>query len=90
MAAYNLRKTISKKQIRNNRDLPLDTDVLVLADANHHLLLRNTSVSMLSGVINVEPIARALGRQRANALPALRAFSGADTVGQFNQLDKAP
>ena len=62
-----------------------DTDVLVLAVANHHLLLRNTSVSMVSGVIDVEPIARALGRQSANALPALHAFSG-DTVGKFNQL----
>ena len=62
-----------------------DTDVLVLAVANHHLLLRNTSVSMVSGVIGVEPIARALGRQRENALPALHAFSG-DTVGKFNQL----
>ena len=65
-----------------------DTDVLVLAVANHHLLLRNTSVSMVSGVIDVEPIARALGRQRANTLPALHAFSGADTVGKFNQLGK--
>ena len=66
-----------------------DTDVLVLAVANHHLLLRNTSVSMVSGVIDVEHIARALGRQRANVLPALHAFSGADTVGKFNQLGKA-
>ena len=66
-----------------------DTDVLVLAVANHHLLLRNTSVSMVSGVIDIEPIARAIGRQRANALPALQAFSGADTVGKFNQLGKA-
>ena len=62
-----------------------DTDVLVLAVANHHLLLRNTSVSMVSGFIDVDPIARALGRQRANALPALHAFSG-DTVGKCNQL----
>ena len=46
-------------------------------------------MSMVSGVIDVEPIARALGRQRANILPALHAFSGADTVGKFNQLDKA-
>ena len=61
-------------------------DVLVLAVANHHLLLRNTSVSMVSGVIDVEPIARALGRQRAHAL---HAFSGADTVGKCNQLGKA-
>ena len=66
-----------------------DTDVLVLAVANNHLLLRNTSVSMVSGVIDGEPIACALGRQRANALPALHAFSGADTVGMFNQIGKA-
>ena len=46
-------------------------------------------MSMVSGVIDVEPIARALGRQMANALPALHAFSGADTVGKFNQLGKA-
>ena len=66
-----------------------DTDVLVLAVANHHLLLRNTSVSMVSGVIDVEPMARAFGRQRAQLLPALHAFPGADTVGKFNQLGMA-
>ena len=66
-----------------------DTVVLVLPVANHHLHLRNTSVSMVSGVIDVEPIARALGRQRAQSLPALHAFSGADTVGKCNQLGKA-
>ena len=43
-----------------------DTDVLVLAVANHHLLLRNTSVSMVSGVIDVEPIARALADKGHN------------------------
>ena len=46
-------------------------------------------MSMVSRVINVEPVACALGRQRALALPALHAFSGADTVGKFNQLGKA-
>ena len=65
------------------------TDILVLDVANHHLLLRNTSVSMVSGVIDVDPIARALARQRANALPALHAFSGAGTVGKCNQLGKS-
>ena len=55
-----------------------DNNVLVLAVAYHHLLTRKTSVAMASGVIDVEPIARALGRQRANALPTLNAFSGAD------------
>ena len=62
-----------------------DTYDLVLAVANHHLLLRNTSVSMVSGVIDVEPIARALGRQRPNTLAPLHAFSGTDTVGKVNQ-----
>ena len=46
-------------------------------------------MSMVSGAIDVEPIARALGRQRANTLHALNAFSGAGTVGKCNQLGKA-
>ena len=57
-----------------------DNNFLVLAVAYHHLLNRNTSVAMTSGFIDVEHVARALGRQRANALPTLNAFSGADTV----------
>ena len=59
------------------------------AVANHHLLFRHTSVYMVSGVNDVEPIARALGRQKANALPALHSFSEADAVGKFNQLGRA-
>ena len=66
-----------------------DTVVLVLAVAKHHLLFRNKSVSMVSGVTDLEPIARALGRQRIQALHALHAFSGADTIGKCNQLGKA-
>ena len=66
-----------------------DPGVLVLAVANHHILLRNTSVSMVSWIIDLEPIARGHARQRTNALPAIHAFSGADTVGKFNQLGKA-
>ena len=65
-----------------------NTDVHVLAVANHHIIIRNTSVSMVSGVIDVEPIARLFGRQRANALPARHAFSGADSVGKFQLADK--
>ena len=34
-----------------------DTDVLVLAVANYHLLLEQTQVSMVSGVVDVRPIA---------------------------------
>ena len=66
-----------------------DTDALAQLLPTTISSFRNTSVSMVSGVIDVEPIVRALGRQRANALPALHAFSGADTVGKFNQLGKA-
>jgi len=66
-----------------------DTDVLVLVVANYHLFLRKTSISMVSGIIDMEPIAAALGRQRAKALPALHAFSGADTIGKFNRIGKA-
>ena len=38
-----------------------DTDVLVLAIANYELLIRNTSVFMVSGVVEVESIWLALG-----------------------------
>lgn len=33
-----------------------DTDVLVLAIANYHLLPRHTSISITSSVVQVEPI----------------------------------
>ena len=43
---------------------------------------------MVPGVNDVEPIARPLGRQTANALPALHSFSGPDAVGKCNQLGR--
>ena len=66
-----------------------DTDVLVLAAANRHLLLEQMQVSMASGVIDVWPITRVLGCHRAKTLPALHAFSGAENVGKFNRISKA-
>ena len=42
----------------------------------------------MSAVNNAEPIARALGQLEANALH-VPALSGADTFGNFKQLDKA-
>ena len=47
-----------------------DTDVLVLFIANYDLMLTNTSISRASGVMKIEPIWRALGEERAKALPA--------------------
>ncbi len=66
-----------------------DTDVLVLAIANYHLLPRHTSISMASSVIQIEPIWKALGEERAQALPAFHAFTGADNTGRFARLGKA-
>ena len=72
---------------RNNRNL-FPRHSLYIAVVDEHILLRNTSVSMVSAVNDVEPIARALCQLKANALH-VPAVSGAHTVGKFNQLDKA-
>ena len=75
-------------QLTHARILIFPQTVLVIAVVDHHLLLRNTSVSIGSAVNDVEPIAHARGQLKANALH-VPALSGADTVGNFNQLDKA-
>lgn len=67
----------------------LDRDVLVLAIANYELLLRNTSFSMVSGFVKVEPIWQALGAPRAKALPVFHAFTGANNVTRFSRIGKA-
>ncbi|KAJ4942895.1 hypothetical protein JOQ06_005407, partial [Pogonophryne albipinna] len=66
-----------------------DTDILVLVTANYDLLLKNTSISMASGVVQIEPLWRALGKERAKALPAFHAFTGADNTGKFSHIGKA-
>lgn len=66
-----------------------DIDVLVLVTANYDLLLRNTSISMASGVVQIEPLWRALGAVRAKALPAFHSFTGADNTGMFSSIGKA-
>ena len=66
-----------------------DTDILVLVTANYDLLLRNTSISMASGVVQIESLWRALGAARAKALPAFHAFTGADNTGRFSPIGKA-
>lgn len=37
------------------------TDILVLVKAKYHLMLKNTSISIVSGVIDTEPIRRTMG-----------------------------
>ena len=44
-----------------------DTDVLVLVIANYDLMLQNTSISMASGVLQIQPIWTAIGAERAKA-----------------------
>ena len=66
-----------------------DIDVLVLVTANYNVFLKNTSFSMASGVVKIEPLWRALGPERAKALPAFHAFTGADNTGRFSRIGKA-
>ena len=58
-----------------------DTDVLVLVTANYDVLLKNTSISVAYGVVQIELLWRALIPKRAKALPAFHAFTGLTTLG---------
>ena len=66
-----------------------DTDVIVLVIANYDLMLKNTSISMASGVVRIDPIWSAIGAERAKALPAFHAFTGTDNIGRFSRIGKA-
>ncbi|SMN02506.1 hypothetical protein SPONN_1209 [uncultured Candidatus Thioglobus sp.] len=65
-----------------------DTDVLVLAVAHYDKLCKKTSLSMVSGTVDIEPIWRALGKEKAQALPIFHAFTGTDNVGKFSGIGK--
>jgi len=45
-----------------------DTDVLVLVIGHYEKLCKKSSISMVSGVIDIQPIWRALGEEKARAL----------------------
>ena len=66
-----------------------DTDVLVLVIANYGLMLKNTSISMASVVIAIQPLWTAIRVERAKALPAFHAFTGAGNTGRFSRIGKA-
>ena len=79
---------------RNSRDAEItffspDTDVLVLIIASCDLLPKNTSISMVSGVQQIKSLWTALVPEKAKALPAFHAFSGADNTGKFARIGKA-
>ncbi len=65
-----------------------DTDVLILVIAHYDQLCKRTSISMVSGIIHIQPIWRALGREKAQALPVFHAFTGTDNVGKFSGISK--
>ena len=43
---------------------------------------------MVSGMVNIEPVWRALGKIKAQALPVFHAFTGAHNVGKFSGISK--
>ena len=47
-------------------------------------MLKNTSISMASGFLRIDPIWRAIGAERAKAFPAFHAFTGSDNTQQFS------
>ena len=57
--------------------------------ANYHPLLRNTYVSLASGIFRIKPIWTHSGPERAESLPAFHAFSGSDNTGCFSSIGKA-
>ena len=65
-----------------------DTDVLVLLVANFDRLPTSTSISMASGIKQIEPIWKSLGPERSKALLGLHAFSGTDNTGRFAGVGK--
>lgn len=57
-----------------------DTDALFLAVVTYDKLCRHTSMAMVSSTMEVGPIWKALGREKAAALPVFHAFDGAMLV----------
>lgn len=43
---------------------------------------------MVSGSVDIEPIWRTLGWEKAQALPVFHAFTGADNIGKFSGISK--
>ena len=64
-----------------------DTDVLVLAVAHYDKLFKNTSLSMVSGMVDIAPIWRALGKEKAEALPIFL-VTGVDNIGKVSGIGK--
>ena len=43
---------------------------------------------MVSGMVDIEPIWRTLGKEKVQALPIFHAFTGADNIGKFSGIGK--
>ncbi len=58
----------------------------IVTIAHNEMLCKKTSLMMVSGAVNIEPIWTALGIDKAEALPIFHAFTGADTIGKFSSV----
>ena len=56
--------------------------------AHYDKLCKRTLLSMVSGTVDIERIWRALGKEKAQALPIFHTFTGADNVGKFSGIGK--
>ena len=65
-----------------------DTAVLVLAIEHYNKLCKRSLISMVSGIIDIQPIWRALDKEKVQALPMFHAFTGTDNVGKFSGRSK--
>ena len=60
----------------------------IVTIAHNEMLCKKTSLMMVSGAVNIEPIWTALGIDKAEALPIFHAFTGADTIGKFSSVSR--
>jgi len=65
-----------------------DTDVLALVIGHYEKFCKKSSISMVLDVIDIQPIWRALGEEKAQALPIFHSFTGIDNVGKFSGISK--
>ena len=78
----------SNPRLQNRVFFTPATDVFVLAVAHYDKLCKSTSLSMVAGMVDIEPIWRALGKEKAQALSIFHAFTGADNVRKFSGMGK--
>ena len=68
--------------------------ICLAAEASHDAQLvfftpaQGNQFRIVSGMVDIEPIWRALGKEKERALPIFNAFTGADNIGKFSGIGK--